>query len=129
MSLSPPDGLFMEKFKEALRVVALRSEKTGDRVYVRIMFGNIVGMPVNCTAVMKELTKDFPRKHNMQLWVGAWRKGTSWNHAKFIAVDGKYLHTGGHNLWDYHVSNSVSKLFGKLIGRKTHGRYSLVPQT
>ena len=27
------------------------------------------------------------------------RKGTSWNHAKLIAVDGRYLHTGGHNMW------------------------------
>ena len=23
-----------------------------------------------------------------------------WNHAKIIAVDGKYMLTGGHNLWD-----------------------------
>lgn len=23
-----------------------------------------------------------------------------WNHAKIVAIDGKYVHTGGHNLWD-----------------------------
>lgn len=33
------------------------------------------------------------------MWVGAWRHGITWNHAKLIAVDGRYLHTGGHNVW------------------------------
>jgi len=26
----------------------------------------------------------------------------SWNHAKIVAVDGKYLWTGGHNFWTAH---------------------------
>lgn len=59
-------------------------------------------MPVNCTAVVKELTRDLPPDPNLLLWVGSWRNGVSWNHAKIIAVDGKYLHTGGHNMWDKH---------------------------
>jgi len=37
--------------------------------------------------------------NKIQLWVGAWRHGQSWNHSKLIAVDGKYLRTDGHNLW------------------------------
>ena len=52
--------------------------------------------------MLKALTKDIPNNPNILLWVGAWRNGLSWNHAKMIAVDGKYLHTGGHNLWDAH---------------------------
>jgi phosphatidylserine/phosphatidylglycerophosphate/cardiolipin synthase-like enzyme len=59
-------------------------------------------MPVNCNAVSRELVKDLPTDANIRLWVGAWRRGVSWNHAKIIAVDGKYLHTGGHNMWDGH---------------------------
>lgn len=68
------------------------------QIIVRMMFGNIVGMPTNCSGVLDELTKDLPGDANIRLWVGAWRKGVSWNHAKIIAVDGKYLHTGGHNM-------------------------------
>ena len=37
-----------------------------------------------------------------RIWLGAWREGLTWNHAKIIAVDGKHLLTGGHNLWDAH---------------------------
>jgi len=48
---------------------------------------------------MRRLTEDLPKDANIQLWVGAWRRGASWNHAKIIAVDGKYLQTGGHNVW------------------------------
>jgi len=146
MSLSPPDGLFMTQMKEALQVICDRAAVQEKKITIRMMFGNIVGMPVNCTAgafvvrvccacvcafysyfvntyrsiqlnrissrymsiyntffsVIRELTKDLPKNPNIRLWVGAWRKGVSWNHAKLIAVDGLYLHTGGHNMWDQH---------------------------
>jgi len=108
MSLAPPDGRFMVAFKEALAMIC---EQWGEedvsldrRVTIRMMFGNIVGMPVNCTKLIKKLTKDLPEGtgSKIQLWVGSWRKDVSWNHAKIIAVDGKHLWTGGHNFWDDH---------------------------
>jgi hypothetical protein len=105
MSLGPPDGLFMEKFQDALAVIAKRSVQKGNNdkcITIRMMFGNIVGMPVNCNKLIQEMTAKMPEKHNVRLWVGAWRKGVSWNHAKIVAVDGRYLHTGGHNMWDKH---------------------------
>jgi hypothetical protein len=109
MSLGPPDGLFMEKFQDALAVISKRSiaaqnKQDGNNkcITIRMMFGNIVGMPVNCNKLIQEMTSKLPEKHNIRLWVGAWRKGVSWNHAKIIAVDGRYLHTGGHNMWDKH---------------------------
>ena len=127
MSLGPPDGLFMDLFQEALLVVAERAKERAEKakeeededdegktdndhtntinpVIIRMMFGNIVGMPVNCEQVLKDLTKEIPHEYSkyVRVWVGAWRKGVSWNHAKIIAVDGKYLWTGGHNLWDGH---------------------------
>lgn len=120
MSLGPPDGLFMTKFNEALKtIVAKELEQT---VVVRMMFGNIVGMPVNCDAVLKQLTKGISPSAKLQVWVGAWRRGVSWNHAKIIAVDGKYLHTGGHNLWDGHYlkNNPVHDLSLELAGRVAH---------
>ena len=102
LSLGPPDGKFMTAFQGALAKIAETAEGKKHPIVVRMMFGNIIGMPTDCDGVLAELTKDLPADANIRLWVGAWRKGVSWNHAKIIAVDGKYLHTGGHNMWDAH---------------------------
>jgi len=104
MSLAPPDGLFLEEINKALRKLSQRSIDEGDVITVRMMFGNLPAMPVNCNDVIRKLTYGIANDDstNLRLWVGAWRKGISWNHAKIIAVDGLYLHTGGHNLWDPH---------------------------
>eukprot|EP00554_Chaetoceros_debilis_P005726 CAMPEP_0194073012 /NCGR_PEP_ID=MMETSP0149-20130528/581_1 /TAXON_ID=122233 /ORGANISM="Chaetoceros debilis, Strain MM31A-1" /LENGTH=576 /DNA_ID=CAMNT_0038752967 /DNA_START=64 /DNA_END=1794 /DNA_ORIENTATION=+ len=102
MSLGAPDGLFLEKFQQALQNIAAENKKGNgnkDPIVVRFMFGNIIGVPINCNRVMKKLTEDLPEDANLQVWVGAWRYGASWNHAKLIAVDGKHLQTGGHNVW------------------------------
>lgn len=96
LSLSPPDGLFLDKIIEALHTVAKNSIGKEEPVVIRMMFGNIVGMPLNANKLIKILTKDLPAEANLHLWVGAWRRGASWNHAKIIAVDGIHLHTGGH---------------------------------
>jgi hypothetical protein len=114
MSLAPPDGAFMVEFKDALREICDNqnmetSLMSGhNRITVRMMFGNVVGMPVNCNKLIQELTKDLPADahRKLKLWVGSWRKDVSWNHAKLIAVDGKYLWTGGHNFWDAHYLRS-----------------------
>jgi phosphatidylserine/phosphatidylglycerophosphate/cardiolipin synthase-like enzyme len=121
MSLGPPDGLFMDELKAALSIVSDNAQEKESPVIIRMMFGNIVGMPVNCNAVMKELTKDLPENANIHLWVGAWRNGASWNHAKLISVDGKYLHNGGHNMWDPHYlkSNPVHDLSLEIEGGAT----------
>jgi len=102
LSLGAPDGRFMAAFKSALGVIAESAGERDEPVIIRMMFGNIVGMPTNCNAVRDQLTADLPGDANIHLWVGAWRRGVSWNHSKIIAVDGKYLHTGGHNMWDAH---------------------------
>jgi hypothetical protein len=122
MSLGPPDGIFLTKMKEALLTICETAQKQEKPIIVRMMFGNIVGMPVNCNQIIKNLTSDLPKDANVELWVGAWRKGASWNHAKIIAVDGRYLHTGGHNLWDPHYlkNNPVHDLSIEMEGRVTH---------
>lgn len=113
MSLGPPDGLFMDHMKMAIAKVAERAKERHESgeserlepVILRFMFGNIVGLPVNCNKVLKKLMEGVDVTvygKYINVWVGAWRRGVSWNHAKIIAVDGKFLHTGGHNLWDYH---------------------------
>lgn len=102
LSLGPPDGRFMTAFQGALSKIAENAAGKDTPVIIRMMFGNIVGMPVNCNGIRDQLTQDLPDDANIQFWVGAWRRGCSWNHSKIIAVDGKHLHTGGHNMWDGH---------------------------
>jgi phosphatidylserine/phosphatidylglycerophosphate/cardiolipin synthase-like enzyme len=130
MSLGPPDGLFMEQFQQALMKIATRENKSSQTVVIRMMFGHIVGMPVNCTKLIKKLTENLPQDANLHLWVGAWRKGVSWNHAKLVAVDGRYLHTGGHNMWDQHYlkHNPVHDLSIQLEGRIAHDGHRFANQ-
>eukprot|EP00929_Paragymnodinium_shiwhaense_P107581 TRINITY_DN7376_c0_g1_i1.p1 TRINITY_DN7376_c0_g1~~TRINITY_DN7376_c0_g1_i1.p1 ORF type:complete len:229 (+),score=39.63 TRINITY_DN7376_c0_g1_i1:67-753(+) len=112
-SLSPPDGDFMTQFQAALKRIAKNAEGKESPIIVRLIFGNIIGQPVDCVSVLdaliEELTTDIEDDANIQVWVGAWRKGVSWNHAKIIAVDGKYLITGGHNLWTRHYNIGVRR--------------------
>eukprot|EP00934_Nitzschia_sp_Nitz4_P008000 Nitzschia sp. Nitz4//scaffold133_size116822//38545//40270//NITZ4_003802-RA/size116822-processed-gene-0.144-mRNA-1//-1//CDS//3329535381//7990//frame0 len=119
-SLAPPDGLFLEEIKKGLNKICERPVKFGEHIIIRMMFGNIVGSPVNCTTVIREITKDLPpdAKDKIKLWVGSWRKGVSWNHSKIIAVDGKYLWTGGQNFYDQHYlrTNPVTDVSLELEG-------------
>merc|ERR1719456_1271493 len=94
------------------------------------MFGNIIGMPVNCDSVITELTEDLDENANIKLWVGAWRTGVSWNHAKIIAVDGHSLHTGGHNLWtDHYLKNDpVHDVSMEAAGRVAHDGHRFANQ-
>lgn len=103
-SLTPPDGLFMKCMKRAIKSINDTAvEQRGPDIIIRLLFGNVIGQPCDCNAVIKELVELVPKDNcRIQLWVGAWRKGFSWNHAKIIAVDGKHLLTGGHNMWDPH---------------------------
>jgi hypothetical protein len=52
MSLGPPDGLFMDKFQDALAKIAERSTTSEKKIIIRMMFGNIVGMPGKLTLAM-----------------------------------------------------------------------------
>eukprot|EP00985_Skeletonema_marinoi_P000276 scaffold84_cov71-Skeletonema_marinoi.AAC.1 len=100
ISLSPPDGVFLEKIKASIAVLAEKSKKSGNKIVVRFLFGSVIALPVNCTAVLEEFTEGLSSDTNLEIWVGAWRKDMCWNHAKIVAVDGKHVQTGGHNLWD-----------------------------
>ena len=72
--------------------------------------------------LLKKITKDLPEDTNIRLWwVGAWRKKTLWNHSNSIAIDGKYLHIGGHNMLDQHClrGNPVHDVSLEMEGRIT----------
>ncbi|OEU07264.1 hypothetical protein FRACYDRAFT_251375 [Fragilariopsis cylindrus CCMP1102] len=133
MSLAPPyeggkDDYFLKKMKEALKNVA-GNAKGKEPIIVRLMFGWGYGEshpprfgPIDCDLWMKKFTEELPEDANIQLWVGAWRYGQSWNHAKIIAVDGKYLHTGGHNVWSksYLENKPVHDISIEMEGHATH---------
>jgi len=120
LTLAPPDGLFLDAFKNGLRALCEKDAVLNHKIIVRMMFGNIVAAPVNCTKLIAELTRDLPPNagDKIKLWVGSWRKGVSWNHAKIIAIDGKYLWTGGHNFWTRHYlkKNPVNDLSIEMQG-------------
>jgi hypothetical protein len=45
------------------------------KIIVIMMFGNIVGMPVNCNKLIKTLTTYIPSETtHLRVWVGAWRR-------------------------------------------------------
>lgn len=108
LTLAEPDGLFLDAFKRGIKAICKKELILNRKITIRIMFGNVLGMPVNCTRVIESLTVDLPGNscNKINLWVGSWRKGVSWNHSKIIAVDGQYLWTGGHNYWDRHYLKS-----------------------
>jgi len=104
-SLSQPDGKFLKHMCMALKAISDRDQP----VTVRILTGNIIGMATDNDALLVLLIKnpDYPEYHlpadtKVRIWVGSWRRDISWNHSKILAVDGKYLFQGGHNVWDAH---------------------------
>lgn len=130
-SLSPPDGLFMECMKTAMKTInATAKQKGGDPIIIRMIFGTFTSeMPLSilrtdCHAVLKELVQGIEEDDgcNLQVWVGTWRTETSWNHAKIIAVDGKHLYQGGHNMWTAHYlqGNPVHDLSMQAEGQCAH---------
>jgi phosphatidylserine/phosphatidylglycerophosphate/cardiolipin synthase-like enzyme len=110
MSLTPPNGKFLSEFKAAINKLAGRSTPENP-IIVRMLFANYPRIrnlelfDFDYDAFIKELTEDLNSTDaiNMRIWVGAWFIGDGidlgWNHAKLIAVDGAFLHTGGHNMW------------------------------
>lgn len=121
-SLGVPDGKFLSCIVKALQ----KLDKSHKRVKIRFLTGNIIGMPTDNEAILKELTQNesgaIRPATTLQLWVGSWRKGLSWNHSKIVAVDGKYLFQGGHNVWDAHYlqHNPVRDVSMEAEGHITH---------
>lgn len=125
-SLGVPDGKFLASIVQALR----KLDGSGKRITVRFLTGNIIGMPTDNTALINDLTNNpegaLSQDSNIRLWAGSWRKGLSWNHAKIVAVDGKYLLQGGHNLWDAHYlkTNPVRDVSMEVEGQVTHDAHA-----
>ncbi len=103
-TMKMPDGKFWTAIRAGLREIA----KKGRKVHVRI----VIGFPVDYDrpdlwAKLQEIAQALAgRPGYVTVDMGIYRYFTSqtypegWNHSKIIAVDGRTLITGGHNLWD-----------------------------
>jgi phosphatidylserine/phosphatidylglycerophosphate/cardiolipin synthase-like enzyme len=97
----PPDGWWAGEIIRGLRAVA----RTGKPVIVRILIGVYpTGPDVKADQYLRTLgvqLEDIPGNHLIIYAVAQRTALHSWNHSKIVAVDGKYVMTGGHNLWPH----------------------------
>ena len=98
-TLTVPDGRFLVALRNALTVL----DQRGDAVRFRLIVGDVPGALFNAESLVSELTRDLTGDTRLTVHVGGYRVGAdSWNHTKIIAIDGKEVFTGGHNLWAQH---------------------------
>ena len=115
-------------FTAALRAAIVERALSRRRIEVRVLIGQFPPKGVDAAAFLKELTdpaRDIPGS-GVTVSVLAMRTCTvlescnsfSWNHGKFIVVDGREVIVGGHNLWteDYLTDNPVHDLSMQVKG-------------
>lgn len=119
VALQPvPDGRFVAAVRAGIAELAASRRP----IEVRVLVGQFPPKGVDAEALLKELTqgvKDMPGSR-VSVTAAAMRSCTafetcnsfSWNHAKYIVVDGRETFLGGHNLWteDYLTDNPVHDL-------------------
>ena len=110
-----PDDRFLAALRNAVTMLA-RSQRA---VTIRILVGQYPPDNADPQALLAQLVRDAKAVPGARLAVYASAKrscsGTpscgsvSWNHAKIVAVDGRTVLVGGHNMWseDYLVAEPV----------------------
>jgi len=126
MSLYMPSGKFLTELNKALRLLADRAEnlpKTSP-IVVRFLFNQWTpnAMPDVNRALLESLTEGISHDANLRVWLGMWYNKDTWNHAKIIAVDGRYVHTGGLNMDEtaYLLEDPVFDSFVEVEGQVTN---------
>ena len=103
--LQPPADT---RFLATLRNAITRLANSGRRVTIRILVGDHPPTGTDAAAFASELMRDAAvPASRLAVYVGAMRScsgesscgALSWNHAKIVAVDGRRVITGGHNMW------------------------------
>jgi phosphatidylserine/phosphatidylglycerophosphate/cardiolipin synthase-like enzyme len=116
------------RYTAALRAAIAELAFSRRRIEVRVLIGQFPPKGVDAADFLKELTetaRDIPGSR-VTVSVSAMRTCTvmescnsfSWNHGKFIVVDGREAIVGGHNLWteDYLTDNPVHDLSMQVRG-------------
>lgn len=119
-----PTGRYVAALRAAIAELAFSRRP----VEVRVLIGQFPPKGVDAAAFLKELVetaRDIPGSR-VTVSVSAMRTCTvlescnsfSWNHGKFIVVDGREAIVGGHNLWteDYLTDNPVHDLSMQVKG-------------
>jgi phosphatidylserine/phosphatidylglycerophosphate/cardiolipin synthase-like enzyme len=119
-----PTGRYAAALRAAIAELAFSRRK----VEVRVLIGQFPPTGVDAAAFLEELVataRDVPGSR-VTVSVSAMRSCTvlescnsfSWNHGKFIVVDGREAIVGGHNLWteDYLTDNPVHDLSMQVRG-------------
>lgn len=122
-----PDGRFVAALRAAIAQLAYSRRP----IEIRVLIGQFPPKGVDAAALLRELmagAKDIPGSR-VSVSVAAMRSCTSfetcnsfsWNHGKFIVVDGREALVGGHNLWtgDYLTDNPVHDLSMQVRGPAT----------
>lgn len=113
----PRDGWFLECIAKGIGALVAKDRE----ITVRILIGNYPTKIADTTGLLKNIEKWSPRIKGSKLRIfaaGMMVLPTSWNHAKIIAVDGRWAMVGGHNLWweDYLCAAPVHDLSMQVEG-------------
>jgi len=139
VSLWPPDGEFATHIYNGIKQCAENTKNSTKPVVIRCIYANIPRVPGKGNALFDcdvekrniltraQLSKE---RHNIKLHVGSWRKGTSWNHCKIIAVDGCVVFCGGHNILEQHYMHTepLHDLSTRMEGPVAHDAHIFVNQ-
>ncbi len=114
-----PDGAFLDAMRQGIAELA----RSNREVTLRVLVGTYpLGPDFDARALLQKLAADIEAGHGarLSLHVAGMRSclggescsSFTWNHAKFVAVDGARLFSGGHNFWsqDYFDREPVHDL-------------------
>jgi hypothetical protein len=126
LTMERPTGLFFRALTRAFERIA--NAGLPNVVTVRLLMGKTAHLGV---IKIEEMLDDIAKamgshKGRIDFYVGQIRwESASWNHAKVIAVDGKAMIVGGHNLWapDYLEKEPVFDLSLRMEGQAVHGAH------
>lgn len=126
LTMERPTGLFFRALTDAF--VRIADAGLPHVVTVRLLMGKTAHPGViKIEEMLDDLVKAMgSRKGRIDFYLGQIRwQSASWNHAKVIAVDGKAMIVGGHNLWapDYLEKEPVFDVSLRMEGQAVHGAH------
>lgn len=124
VTMNLPSGMFYNQIMDSL----LQRSRAPYPVTIRFLIGVDPSQPnIDTKKMLEELRKRIGNeKHQLTVYLGQYRwKEASWGHSKLIAVDGKRLMTGGHNMWanDYLENDPVFDLTMRFDGPIAQGAH------
>lgn len=99
VTMDEPKGDFRKQIEQAFVTLA----KSQKKITVRFLLGRqALGPNLALHKILEEIAAKLPASAGFEIHMAQFRwRNASWNHAKLIAVDGEFLLTGGHNMWDH----------------------------